>query len=177
MNSLSYSVRDMVLSALFAAVLCAAAPFSIAIGPVPLSLATLVIYIAAGSLGWKYGTVSVVLYIVLGAAGLPVFSGFEGGFHKIAGVTGGFIVGYIPLALAAGLAFTISDKRIIFAVGMAAGTVLLYTCGTVWFILMTNNTLPASLVMTVLPFVPGDIAKIIAACVIVPKLRAALKRH
>ena len=170
------SLHDMVLIAVFAAVLCAAAPFSIAIGPVPLSLATLVIYLSSGTLGWKYGTVSVILYITLGAAGLPVFSHFEGGFHKIAGLTGGYIVGYIPLALAAGLVFTTSEKRWSCVPGMVTGTVLLYTFGTIWFMLMTKNTLPASLVLTVLPFLPGDVAKIITAGIIIPKLWAALKR-
>ena len=180
MNSknLSISVRDMVYTALFAAVLCAVAPFSISIGPIPLSFATLAIYLAAGSLGWKYGVISVVLYVALGAIGLPVFSNFEGGFHKIAGVTGGFIIGYIPLALAAGFSVEFSNgKRLLFVLGMVIGTVLLYTCGVAWFMLQTGASLAAALMACVTPFLIGDSIKIVLACIAAPQLRAALTRY
>ena len=168
-------VRDMVFTALFAAVLCAVAPFSIAIGPIPLSLATLVIYLSAGALGWKYGSLSVVLYVMLGAIGLPVFSNFEGGFHKIAGLTGGFILGYIPCALMTGLIPQIFHKKQwSYALGMAIGTVLLYTCGIMWFMLQTGNALAVSLALCVTPFLPGDTIKIVLACIAAPKLRNSL---
>ena len=173
----SIPIRDMVYTALFAAVLCAVAPFSISIGPIPLSFATLVIYLAAGSLNWKYGVLSVVLYVALGAIGIPVFSNFEGGFHKIAGVTGGFIVGYIPLALATGLsAELIKGKRLIFILGMVVGTFLLYTCGVAWFMLQTGASLMAALMACVTPFLIGDTIKIVLACIAAPQLRAALQR-
>ena len=181
------SVRNMAYVALFTAVLCAAAPFSITIGPIPLSFATLVIYIAAASLGWKRGVLSVALYIALGAVGLPVFSNFEGGFHKIAGYSGGFIIGYIPCALVVGAIIDASgslplfpqapERRVfIYAFGMVCGTVLLYLCGTVWFMIVTGSSLPASLLMTAVPFLPGDAAKIVFACIISPRLRSLLKR-
>ena len=167
----------MAFTALFTALLCAVAPFSVAIGPIPLSFATLAIYLAAGTLGWKYGVLSVALYIVLGAVGLPVFSNFGGGFHKIAGVTGGFIVGYIPLALAAGLSSRISEKkRWLYALGMVIGTVLMYTCGVAWFMLQTEASLAAALLACVTPFLIGDALKIIIACVAAPQLRNALNR-
>ena len=88
--------RDLTLTALFAAILCVAAPFSIPVGPIPITLATFAIYLAAIVLGKKYGTLAVVIYILLGAVGLPVFSGFSGGFQKIVSATGGYIIGYIP---------------------------------------------------------------------------------
>jgi biotin transport system substrate-specific component len=166
----------MVFTALFTAVLCAAAPFSIAIGPIPLSFATLVIYLTAGALGWKYGVISVMLYVAIGAIGIPVFSNFEGGFHKIAGFTGGFIIGYIPLALASGLGASIFRGRTYaYALGMVIGTVLLYTCGTAWFLFQTGNPLAASLALCVAPFLPGDAIKILLACIAAPQLRKALR--
>ena len=172
---MAISVRDMVYTALFAAVICAVAPFAVQIGPVPLSFATLVIYIAAGTLEWKLGTLSALLYVALGAIGLPVFSNFEGGFHKIAGFTGGFITGYILCALGTGVIITVFRRRIwSYAVGMAVGTVLLYTCGTIWYILQSGTALGASLAICVLPFLPGDAVKIVVACVAAPKLRRAI---
>ena len=172
----AFPVRDMVFTALFTAVLCAAAPFSIAAGPIPLSFATLVIYLAAGALGWKRGVVSVILYVAIGAIGIPVFSNFEGGFHKIAGVTGGFIIGYIPLALASGFFAPVSRGKIFaYALGMVIGTVLLYTCGTAWFMFQTGSPLAASLALCVTPFLPGDAIKVIIACIAAPQLCNALR--
>jgi len=167
----------MVFTALFAAVLCAVAPFSLPIGPIPLSFATLVIYLAAGSLDWRYGTLAVLLYVMLGAVGVPVFSNFEGGFHKVAGVTGGFIIGYIPCAIATGAIGSLFGHRVwAYAVGMVTGTFLLYACGTVWFMLQTGSPLVLALALCVTPFLPGDAIKIIFACFAVPQLRRALSR-
>jgi biotin transport system substrate-specific component len=176
-QSMAFSTRDMVFTALFAAALCVVAPFSIAIGPIPLSFATLIIYLAAGALGWKYGVLSVVLYVALGAVGVPVFSNFEGGFHKIAGVTGGFIIGYIPCALITGFFVEVFREKLwAYASGMVVGTFLLYACGTAWFMLQTNSSLAVSLALCVTPFLIGDAGKIVAACVIAPQLRTALER-
>ena len=175
-------IRKMARAAVFSAVLCAIAPFSITIGPIPLSFATLVIYLAAGSLGWKYGALSVALYVLLGAVGLPVFTGFEGGFQKIADVTGGFIIGYIPCALAAGIiseAFSGAGGKLrigAYVLGMAAGTVLLYTIGTGWFIIQTGVSMPAAILVCVVPFLIGDAVKIVLSCVLAPRLRSALTR-
>jgi len=165
----------MVLTALFAALICAVAPFALAIGPVPITLATLAIYLAAGTLGWKYGALSVILYILLGAVGLPVFTNFEGGFHKIAGVTGGYILGYIPCALATGLITEVFREKLWARVfGMVIGTALLYTFGTAWFMLQSGNSLVVSLTLCVIPFLIGDTIKITIACIAAPKLKKAL---
>ena len=171
------STRDMVFTALFTAVLCAVAPFAIAVGPIPLSFATLVIYLAAGTLDWKHSALSVILYVIIGATGVPVFSNFQGGFHRIIGATGGFIIGYIPCAIAIGLIVKSFRKKLpAFALGMVIGTVILYTCGTVWFMILTGNTLVVSLGFCVTPFLPGDALKIILACLVAPQLRTALER-
>ena len=95
-------VHWMAMTAVMAAVLAVIAPFALPIGPVPISLCTLVIYFAVYVLGWRRGTMAVVVYVLLGAVGLPVFSNFAGGLGKLAGPTGGYIIGYIPLALIAG---------------------------------------------------------------------------
>lgn len=171
-------VRDMVFTALFAALLCVAAPFSIAIGPVPLSFATLVIYLASASLGWKRGMMAVLVYVAVGSVGVPVFSNFTGGFQVVAGVTGGFVAGYVPCAFAVGFtADFLSGKILRYVFGMVIGTVLLYTCGTVWFTVLTGTPVAASLAICVTPFLIGDAIKIIVACIVAPKLRKALESH
>ena len=167
----------MALIALFTAGLCAIAPFSIAVGPIPLTFATLMIYLTAGTLQWKYSLLSVVLYVTLGAIGMPVFTNFEGGFHKIAGITGGFIIGYIPCAFAMGIFVEMFGKKFwSYILGMVIGTALLYTCGTAWFIIRTGNPIALSLGLCVTPFLIGDSIKIILASIIAPQLQNALAR-
>ena len=169
--------RDMVFTALFAAVLAVAAPFSVDIGPVPLTFATFAIYLAAIAIGAKRGVAAVLIYILLGGFGLPVFSRFQGGFHIIAGVTGGFLIGYIPLVFVVGIfADKYSGNIFAYALGILIGTILLYTVGVVWFMYLTGSALTAALLICVVPFLPGDALKAIAACAIAPKLRKALQK-
>ena len=99
MNTKSRELRFLTTTALFAALLCVTAPFSISIGPIPISLATFTVYVAALVCGWKGGCLAVAAYLVLGAVGLPVFSGFMGGFERLVGPTGGYLIGYIPCAI------------------------------------------------------------------------------
>lgn len=173
-------IRNMVFTALFAAVICAAAPFVIMLlfSPVPLSLATFVIYIAAASINWKTGTLAVVLYLLIGMIGLPVFSGFTGGVQKLVGPTGGFLIGYIPCALVIGLLVDrFENKKWLYPVSMVLGTAVLYAFGTVWFMVSLKYTLAAALVACVVPFLLGDAVKIVLASVIAPALRKLLKKQ
>lgn len=96
--------RELCEVALMTSLFCIAAPLTIPIGPIPLSLATLLVYLAGALLGRKKGTMAVGLYLLIGAAGLPVFSGFSGGIHKLAGVTGGYLIGYVVCAAMVGWA-------------------------------------------------------------------------
>ena len=95
--------RDMTLIAVMAALICVAGPLTIPAGPIPLSLATFAVYMAGSVLGKKRGTIAVALYLMIGIIGVPVFSGFSGGFQKLAGVTGGYLVGYLPCAYLSGV--------------------------------------------------------------------------
>lgn len=179
----SQAVREMVFAALFAAILCAVAPFSIPIGPVPLTFATMAIYLAAAALPLRTGLVSVSLYIALGAFGMPVFANFEGGLQKLAGASGGYIMGYLPCTAIAGVLINVLSNKhfaragLSHAAGMAAGTVALYCCGTAWFMFQTGTSPGASVMLCVIPFIPGDAAKIAAASVISPRLRSFARLH
>ena len=85
---------EITMTALMAAVTCILAPLSIPIGPVPISFTNLAIYLSLYLLGWKRGTISYLIYLLIGLIGLPVFSGFTGGVGKLAGPTGGYIIGF-----------------------------------------------------------------------------------
>ncbi len=173
MNEKSSELRFFTTAALFTALICVIAPFSVNIGPIPISLATLAVYIAASVCGWKSGTVSVAAYLVLGAVGLPVFSGFVGGFERLVGPTGGYLIGYIPCALVTGLFADMARKhRVVTNIaGMILGTVVLYAFGTAWYMLVSGNTVSHSLAVCVVPFIAGDSIKIAAAAVVSDVIR------
>ena len=173
-----FSTRSMVFMALFAALICFAAPFSIQVGPIPITLATFAIYLAGTVLGAKRGMIAVIVYILLGAVGLPVFSGFTGGFAKLLGPTGGYIIGYVPLVIIAGLFAEMKVNKIPRAVttviGMIAATAVLYAFGTAWFMILTGKDLLSSLNLCVLPFLPGDSIKIACTAAVAVPLKNKL---
>ncbi len=174
------TVKDMTLTAVIAALLCIAGPLSIAVGPVPLSLATFAVYLAGAILGKKWGTAAVGLYLLIGIIGVPVFSGFSGGFQKLAGVTGGYLVGYLPCAFLTGLGAERAKnegRKWVLPAMMVLGTVILYGIGTAWFMIQTGNALGAALGLCVLPFLPGDAAKIAAASILAPIVGKAIEKR
>lgn len=165
----------MVFTAIMAAVICVFAPFSIPLGAVPLSLATFAVYLAAALLGKAKSCAAVAVYILIGLVGVPVFSGFMGGFAVLSGMTGGYIIGYLPCAFLTALFTARFGGRLwAMAVGMALGTIALYTFGTAWFMIFTSSELIAALTTCVLPFLIGDTAKIAAACALAVPLRKKL---
>ena len=99
----NFSTKDMVFTALFAAIFCILAPFSIPIGEVPVSVTNFLIYITIYVIGWKKATVSYIIYLLLGFVGLPVFAGFTGGISKLVSPTGGYLVGFIFTSVISGL--------------------------------------------------------------------------
>ena len=164
----------MTTAALMTAVTCVLAPMSIPIGPVPITLTNLAIYISLYLLGWKWGTVSYLVYMLIGMAGVPVFSGFTGGLGKLAGATGGYIVGFLPMAVIAGLVIDRCRNRAVQFAGVAAGTAVCYAFGTAWFCVLMDSTPLAALSLCVFPFIPGDLAKMAAAMAVGPLIRRRL---
>ena len=184
----NFNVYNMVQIALFAAVTCILAPFSISIGPVPLSLVSLVLYVSIYVLGWRRALISYAVYLCLGMAGLPVFSGFEGGVGKLAGPTGGYLVGFLFMIPICGLLIgffsgrmpergMISGKYSVYGIGsMILGTAVMYAFGTAWFCLSTGTGLAAALVVCVFPFIVGDLLKIIVASLVGPAIEKQMKQ-
>ena len=169
------TIYQMATCAIIAALMCILGPLSIPIGPVPVSLTNLVVLLAAVLLGAKLSTVSAVVYILLGLVGLPVFSGFQGGVAKLAGPTGGYIIGFIFLAFISGLFFEKTNGRFVLsAVGMVIGTAVLYLFGTIWFVLMMDCDVAYALSVCVVPFIPFDLVKIVIALFLGKAIRSAL---
>ena len=150
------STYAMVVTALMAAVTCILAPLSVPIGPVPISLTNFAIY------------------LLLGLVGLPVFSGFTGGLAKLAGPTGGYIIGFIPMAIIAGIVIDKFTNRGIQILGMIVGTAICYAFGTAWFCLQAGYTVGAALAVCVIPFIPADLCKMVIAMIIGPMVRKRL---
>lgn len=169
----------MTTVALSTAILCILGPMSIMIpvSPVPIALSIFGIYIAAYALGCKWGTIATCLYLLIGLVGIPVFSAFSGGPGKLFGPTGGYLIGYIPLAFFSGLFIDKFEKHIyLHVVGILIGLVICYALGTAWLAFQAGMEFKAALGAGVIPFIPGDIAKIILAVVVGVPLRKAIKR-
>lgn len=136
-------IYGLSMTAVMAAVTCVLAPMSIPIGPVPISFTNLAIYLSLYLLGWKRGTVSYLVYVLIGMVGVPVFSGFTGGMGRLLGPTGGYIVGFIPMALIAGAVIDRFRNRGIQLAGMIAGTAVCYAFGTAWYCFQAGSSVGA----------------------------------
>ena len=180
-------LKDYILCAIFAAFIAVLAQVQIPLPftPIPISLAVLAVLVTGGLLGVKRSLISIVVYILLGIIGIPVFAGFQGGPNVLVGPTGGYIIGYIPLIIIVA-AFTsyatnkakergwpAYKKVILLVAGAVVGILFLYALGTTWFMISTGRTLVEALAMCVVPFIPGEIIKIVAFTLIM----AALKKH
>ncbi len=180
----SSRTASLTLCGLFAAIMAVCSIITVPLGftPVPINLGTLGVFLAGGILGRKYGTISIAVYVILGAVGIPIFAGFKGGLGVLAGPTGGYIIGYILAAFVVGLIvdfflkddFGIGKQYLICVIAMVAGLFVCYLLGTIWFIVSTGTGVWASLVACVFPFLPGDALKIVAATLLVRRLRIIL---
>lgn len=170
-------VKNLTLRAILAAAICVIAPLSIPSGAIPVTLASLIIYVVSACTQVKFSVPAVTIYILLGCFGLPVFSGFTGGFQIVSGITGGYIIGYVPCsAVISLLCGKFGNKKIIIPLSMILATLICYVCGTLWYAFQTDSTFLASVPVCVLPFVPGDILKITAATCICVALRPKLEK-
>lgn len=171
--------KQMVLIALMTAVTCVLGPLSIPLpfSPVPISLTNFAIFLAIFILGMKNGTISFIIYLLLGAVGVPVFSSFRGGLQVLAGPTGGYLIGFIFLALIMGFALDHFDRKLVpTIIGMIIGMAVCYAFGTVWLAKLLSLSFKEGLMMGVIPYLPGDAAKIIIAAIVGPKLYGATQK-
>lgn len=169
------NLLNLVYVAMFAAIITICAQIQIPTA-VPFTLQTLGVFVASAMLGWKRGTLSVAVYILLGLIGVPVFAGFSGGAGVLFGLTGGYIIGFLFTAFIVGfMCDKLGRKLWVLALSMALGLLACYVFGTVWFMLIYNYTmgsisLVSALGMCVVPFLLFDAIKIAAAVVLVNRL-------
>lgn len=157
--------------------MCILGPMSIPIGPIPVSLTNFVLYITVILLGTKLSTVSYLIYLLLGLVGLPVFSGYAGGIGKLAGPTGGYLIGFILMVIISGIFYEkFSSNKILIGLGMVLGTIIAYIFGTIWFIIQMDCELSYALSVCVFPFIPFDLIKIVLAIIIGLVIRKALEK-
>lgn len=175
-NTRFFETKNMVLMALFAAITCVLGPMSVPIGPVPISLTNLVLYFSLYFLGWKKGTITYMIYLLLGLVGLPVFSGFTGGVGKLAGPTGGYLIGFIFLTIVTGLFIEKFENILLRLTGMILGTAIAYVLGTAWFCISMGTGVMAALATCVFPFIIGDLVKMIVAAFVAPMVAKQTKK-
>ena len=170
------TIRDICHIGIFAAVIAVCAQISIPmpIG-VPMTLQTFAIPLAGVVLGVKKGVIATVVYILLGAVGMPVFANFTGGIGVVFGRTGGFILSFPFMALAAGIGAW--KGKIWLTTWLVMGTVVNYLCGLLMFSYITSIGLAASFPLVVLPFLLTDALKIVMVVVLGNIIKYALVRN
>ncbi|MBR4732149.1 MAG: biotin transporter BioY [Lachnospiraceae bacterium] len=176
---MKFTSKEMAVTAVMTALICILGPWAIQIpiSPVPITLCTMGIYFALYVLGMKLGIVSVVLYVLLGAIGVPVFTNFSGGIGKLLGPTGGYILGYLFLAVICGFFLSkFPEKLPMHVAGFVLGTLVLYLFGTLWLQYQLKLTFPTALMAGVIPYIPGDAAKLFIAIAVGLPLKKRLKK-
>ena len=167
---------DIVYIAVFAVIMAICSWISIP-AAVPFTLQTFGVFIAVGVLGGKRGSLSILVFILLGAIGIPVFANFSGGIGVLAGPTGGYIIGFLFSALLMWAMEKLPGKKSVMQiVSMIAGLIVCYAFGTVWFVIVYGRMngpigFTAALASCVVPFIIPDIIKIALAYVLSRKLR------
>ena len=173
-------IYDMVLISISAALITVCSWISIPLGPVPFTLQTLGILAVMLTTGGRRGTIAILVYLALGAVGVPVFAGFKGGIASFAGPTGGFLIGFLASALVYWLLEKLFLKKLmttpvktwIFGMlGFLVFEVIMYIVGVIWFMTVyAAQTGPVGLatVMSwcVIPFIIPDIVKMAVAVLI-----------
>lgn len=172
------NTKTIALIGLMAAVTCVLGPLSIPLpfSPVPISLTNLAVYLSVYVLGMKRGTVSYLIYLLIGLVGIPVFSSFTGGPGKLLGPTGGYLIGFLFMAVICGIVIDkwTTNMPLCF-LGMVLGTLVCYLFGTVWLAYQAGLSFQGALAAGVIPFVPGDLCKIVISMLIGPQIRKRLK--
>ena len=172
----SLKTKDAAMIALCAAVMAVCSWISIP-AAVPFTMQTFGVFLVVGLLGGRNGTLAVLVYLLLGAAGLPVFSGFAGGIGHLFGVTGGYIIGFVFSALIMWLIESLLGRSFkILVLSMIAGLLVCYAFGTAWFMVVyTRDTgsigVMSALTWCVFPYIIPDLLKIVLAAGLTRRLR------
>jgi len=166
----------LVMCAFFAALTAVLSQIQIPLYMVPINLALISVYLSGILLGAKYGSLSMLLYILIGAIGVPVFAGLMGGVGVLFGKTGGYIIGYVVAAFLIGFLSKRTGYTFFRLLAVTAvGTLACYFVGTLWFMFVTKINLWTSLAYCVFPFILGDLVKMALASALTVRLKKPLK--
>jgi biotin transport system substrate-specific component len=169
-------LRMMVFASLLAALMAAGAYLAVPIGPVPIVMQNMFVFLAGLLLGGRWGLASVAVYLLAGACGLPVFAGGLGGIGRIIGPTGGYLIGYLPAVFIIGYLSGKRNVRIgLDILAMICGTAIVYACGVSWLKILTGMTWSKTLAVGMYPFLIGDALKIAAAALIAKAIRPVIR--
>lgn len=172
------TVFEMCITAFFATLTAVLTQIAIPIGPVPITLGTFSVFLAGALLGAKLGAVSQAIYVLLGIVGVPVFTSFRAGVGVLLGPTGGYLWGYI---LAAGLIGFIvkrfGNNIYVLALAMLAGYCAYTFTGTCWYVYSMETGVAEALMVCVVPFIPGDVLKIVLAVILARRLNPVLQKY
>ena len=174
------STHELVFVALLAAILCVSSYINIPLpfSSIPITAQLLVVFLIALLLRPRCATLTVLVWLLLGVVGLPVFSGGKGGFGVLAGPTGGFAIGYLLCAFFVAMVCQQKKKeyqKLLVIIGI--GLPVTYFLGVAWMMLVTGVSWQTAVVTGVLPFVPGDIVKAVSAVFIARPLYAVTKQR
>jgi biotin transport system substrate-specific component len=168
-------IRGMVYAALFSSIIAGSSIFIIPIGPVPITLQVLFVLLSGGLLGPIWGLVSIFIYLLMGIAGLPVFSGGRSGLGHIIGPTGGYLIGFLISSPIVGLIISSRRELLTTFIGMIAGLSVIYLFGILWLSISSRLTIYKAMAIGLIPFLPFDILKAIVASIVVSKTGRVIK--
>jgi len=174
------SAKDLTLAALGAVIITISSYLTIP-STIPFTMQTFGVFCVLLVLGGKRGTLSVLIYIIMGMVGLPVFSGFKGGLVNLVGPTGGYIIGF----LATGIVYLILEKfankkDINKVIVLTIGLILCYLLGTIWFVVVATSrggsyTMISALTLCVVPYIIPDLLKMYLALIISKRIKKSVK--
>ena len=166
---------DLIYIAMFTAIITVSAQIAITTA-IPFTLQTLGVFVTGAMLGWKRGSISVCIYILLALVGVPVLAGFSGGIDKVVGITGGYLFGFIFTTLIVGIMTDLLGKKLwVLVSSMVFGLAVCYLFGTVWFCIVSKTPFLDSLMICVVPYLLFDVLKIVVATVLVNRLDKVVK--
>ncbi|SFR69312.1 biotin transporter BioY [Anaeromicropila populeti] len=170
------SIKNIVLCGMFAAILAVMAQVSIPLpSGVPVTLQTLGMALCGYILGWKYGMVSNLVYILAGVIGIPVFANFRGGVQVLFGKTGGFLIGFVVLTVFCGIAVQMKNK-VFTAIFSLAGLIICHMFGVLQFAFLMKLSIPYSITLVSVPFLVKDIISIGIAYFVALAIRQGLTK-
>ena len=169
--------KNLAVMGLMTALICVLSPVMIPMpGGIGFTLGLFVILLVTYLMGTPKSLICYGVYLVIGIIGLPVFAGFIGGFSRITGPTGGYLIGYTAVIIFAGIFNHFGKNKIwMFIIGSVLGIAICYIIGSIWFMYVMSTDWKQAVWLCVIPYIPFDIMKIIAVCIIGPAIKKNIK--